>query len=139
MTEIYLIVFSAIGFFVSAYILYSKKFDKPLFCPIGENCDDVVRSRYGKTFGVENTIPGMAFYALVFIYAIGSILNRNIFKEVIVYYSLVGISICSVLFSLYLVYIQKFVLKKWCIYCIVSTIASLFILIILLLFGYKGG
>src|SRR3989338_2108765 len=124
-----LIVLSSIGFLVSAYILYSKKFNKPLFCPLGGNCDDVVKSKYGKTFGVDNTIPGMAYYILILFYAIGLMLNRNLFKEVIVYYSVVGISFGSVLFSLYLIYFQKFVLKKWCYYCIVSTIASILIFI----------
>ena len=131
MQEAYLIILSLIGFSVSAYIFYSKKFNKPLYCPIGENCDDVVKSKYGKTFGIENTIPGMGFYILVLAYSIGSLLNRNVFKEMTVYYLIVGISFASVLFSLYLVYVQKFILKKWCIYCIVSTTVSLFILWVL--------
>ena len=126
MKEIYLIILAFIGFAVSFYIFYSKKHNKPLYCPIGEDCDAVVKSKYGKTFGVENTIPGMAYYALVIAYALLS--NRNIFKEVPVYYFIVGISFASVLFSLYLAYVQKFILKKWCIYCIVSTISSILIL-----------
>jgi uncharacterized membrane protein len=130
-----LLILSIIGFFVSAYILYSKKLNKPLFCPIGENCDYVVRSKYGKTFGIENTIPGIIFYAVIFLYGLVLMLNRNIFKEDIVHYLIVGISIASVLFSLYLVYVQKFILKKWCIYCLVSTAASILILGVLL---YNG-
>jgi len=133
MKQTYLIILSLIGFAVSAYIFYSKKYDKPLFCPIGKNCDEVVRSKYGKTFGIENTIPGMGFYILIFVYAIGLISNRNLFKEAIVYYSLVGISFVSVLFSLYLVYIQKFVLRKWCYYCIISSIASMLIFLIMVM------
>ena len=77
MKELYLIFFSIIGFLVSVYILYSKKFNKPLYCPIGENCDEVVRSKYGKTFGVDNTIPGMAYFAMIFIYAMGLASNRR--------------------------------------------------------------
>ena len=129
MKGIYLIILSIIGFAVSFYIFYTKKYNKPLYCPIGDNCDEVVRSKYGKTFGVDNTIPGMAFYILIFVYAIGGMLNRNIFKEPIIYYSIVGISLGAVLFSAYLAYIQKFVLKKWCYYCIISSVSSLLILI----------
>ena len=127
MKEIYLIILSIIGFLVSAYILYSKKFNKPLYCPIGENCDEVIRSKYGQTFGVDNTIPGMGFYWLILVYALGLLSNRNLFKSDVIYYSVVGISFSSVLFSLYLSYIQKFVLRKWCYYCIVSTITSILI------------
>ena len=132
MKEIYLISLSLIGFAVSFYMYYSKKYGKPLYCPIGGNCDDVIKSKYGKTFGIENTIPGMGYYALIFIYAAGLLSNRNLFKEAVIYYSIVGISLGSVLFSLYLAYIQKFVLRKWCYYCIISTIASLLIFAVII-------
>ena len=130
MKEIFLIILSVVGFSVSFYIFYSKKHDKSLYCPVGENCDEVVKSKYGKTFGTENTIPGMAYYLTIIVYSIS--LNRNLFKGNIIYYFVVSASAASVLFSLYLVYSQKFVLKKWCIYCIVSTIASILILGVLL-------
>ena len=131
MKQTYLIILSLIGFAVSAYMYYSKKFNKPLFCPIGGNCDDVIKSKYGKTFGIENTIPGMGYYLLIFVYALGLISNRNLFKEVIVYYSIVSASIGSVMFSIYLTAVQAFVLKKWCDYCIISTIASLLIFVVI--------
>ncbi|HLC60607.1 MAG TPA: vitamin K epoxide reductase family protein [Candidatus Nanoarchaeia archaeon] len=132
MSPVYLIILSIIGFAVSFYIYYSKKYNKPLYCPIGENCDDVIKSKYGKTFGIENSIPGMGFYFIIVIYAVGLLSNRNIFKEIVIYYSLVGISLVSVLFSLYLTYIQKFVLRKWCYYCIISTISSILIFVVII-------
>ena len=125
-------VLSAIGFAVSFYIYYTKRYSKPMHCLIGENCDAVVKSRYGKTFGIENTIPGMAYYVFIFLYGIFILLNQNIFKADIVYYFIVGASIGSVIFSAYLTAVQAFVLRKWCEYCIVSSIASLMILIALI-------
>ena len=133
MNPIILIALSVIGFAVSFYIFYSKKYDKPMHCMIGQDCDAVVKSKYGKTFGVENTVPGMIYYLLIFAYAAGMLLNRNIFKGNIIYHFLVIASIGSVLFSVYLTAVQAFILKKWCEYCIVSSIASLLILIILIL------
>jgi len=133
MNPLYLIILSLVGFAVSFYIFYSKKYGKPLHCMIGRDCDDVVKSEYGKTFGIENTIPGMAYYLLVFAYGIAVLYDRNVFKESIIYYFLVSAGIGSVLFSAYLTAIQAFVLKKWCEYCIVSSISSLLILLILIL------
>lgn len=132
MKEIYLIILSIIGFAVSFYIYYSKKHNQHLYCITGKDCDAVVYSKYGKTFGIENTIPGMLYYVLIFIYALAVISNRNIFKGNIIYYFVVGAGISSVLFSLYLAGVQAFALKKWCEYCIISTIASLLILIALI-------
>ncbi|MBI2657568.1 vitamin K epoxide reductase family protein [Candidatus Woesearchaeota archaeon] len=133
MNPAYLIVLSVIGFAVSFYIFYSKKYDQPMHCIMGRNCDEVVKSRYGKTFGIENTIPGMAYYVLVFVYGILLLLNRNVFKVNIIYYFIVIASIGSVLFSAYLAAVQAFVLKKWCEYCIVSSVASVLILVVLLI------
>ena len=133
MKEIFLIILSVIGFAVSFYIFYSKKYDKQMYCVIGKDCDAVVKSKYGKTFGIENTIPGMLYYVLIFVYGILLLLNRNVFKGDIVYYSIVSASIGSVMFSIYLTAVQAFVLRKWCEYCIVSSIASVLILVALLI------
>ena len=133
MNPIYLIILSLIGFAVSFYIYYSKKYDKPLHCVIGQDCDAVVKSKYGKTFGIENTIPGMLYHALIFAYGIAALSNRNLFKDNLIYYFVVIASIASVLFAVYLASVQAFVLKKWCEYCIVSSIASLLILLALIL------
>ena len=133
MNPLYLIALSIIGFLVSFYIFYSKKYGRQMHCLIGRDCDAVVKSRYGKTFGVENTIPGMAYYGLIFAYGILLLYDRNLFKGDIIYYFLVIAGIGSVLFSIYLTAVQAFVLKKWCEYCIVSSISSVLILIILIL------
>ena len=133
MNPAHLIILSLIGFTVSFYIFYTKKSNKKMHCIVGENCDAVVKSKYGKTFGVENTIPGMLYYVLIFLYGIIVLSNQNIFKGDIVYYFVVGAGIGSVLFSVYLTAVQAFVLRKWCEYCIVSSIASLLILLVLIL------
>ena len=131
MNPVYLIILSIIGFAVSFYIYYTKKYDKPMYCPIGQDCDAVVKSEYGKTFGIENTVPGMFYFFIIFVYGVGVLANRNLFKANIIYYLIVGASVASVLFSIYLTGVQAFILKKWCEYCIVSSIASLLILLIL--------
>ena len=76
MNPIYLVILSLIGFAVSFYIYYTKKYDKKLHCILGEDCDAVVKSKYGKTFGMENTLPGMLYYALIFAYGIYILLNQ---------------------------------------------------------------
>ena len=131
-TPVYLIILSIVGFAVFFYIYHTKAYNKKLYCIIGQDCDDVVKSKYGKTFGIENTVPGMLYFALIFLYGIAVLSNGNIFKGSLIYYFLVGASIASVLFSVYLTSVQAFVLKKWCEYCIVSSIASVLILTVLI-------
>ena len=132
MKEIFLIALSLIGFAVSFYIYHTKKYNRKMYCIIGENCDEVVKSRYGKTLGMENTVTGMLYFTIIFIYGILLFSNGNIFKGNIIYYFVVSAGIASVLFSIYLTGVQAFVLRKWCEYCVVSSIASVLILIALL-------
>jgi len=132
MNPLYIVILSSIGILDSFYLYYSKKHEKKIVCVIWEDCDAVVKSSYGKTFGIDNAIGGILYYAMIFSYGIVTLLNRNIFKETIVYYLIVIASIGSVLFSIYLTAVQAFVLKKWCEYCIVSSIISLLILLVLI-------
>ena len=131
MKEALLILFSLVGFFISLYIYAVKKRGLALYCIVGKNCDEVIKSRYGKAFGIENTILGMIYYAGIFAYAISILLYGNLFKEVTVYYFVVIASICAAVFSIYLTWVQMFVLKKWCEYCIVSSLCSVLILAVL--------
>lgn len=133
---------SFIGLLVSWYLYYSKTHDKRIYCLMGHDCEEVVRSKYGKTFGIENTLIGMLYYLLIFVYGILLIgieqpvlafLNRNIFIGKLVYYLIVGAGIGSVGFSVYLTAVQAFVLKKWCDYCIISSIVSVLILVVLVI------
>ena len=131
MNPFHLFALSIIGFSVSLYLYNSKINNKKIFCLMGRDCDEVVKSTYGQTFGIENTLIGIIYFVLIFIYGILS-LNGNVFKGTLIYYFIVSASFASVLFSVYLTGVQAFVLKKWCDYCIVSSVTSLLILVVLL-------
>src|SRR3989344_8278175 len=131
MNPVYLIILAVIGFLVSLYLYYAKTYNKKMYCLSKHDCDAVVKSKYGRTFGIENTLFGMLYYLMIFAYGIAFLFDRNLFKGMYVYYFLVGSSAASVLYSIYLTGVQAFVLKKWCDYCIISSIASVLILIAL--------
>lgn len=126
-TQIYIIiaVLSFLGFVVSLFI-YSKT---NKFCRKGENCDLVIGSKYGKIFGIDLSIYGVIYYLI------------NLFLTIIIYFSLFSSYINIVplvliltivlgfIFSLYLLYIQLFVIKKICKKCTVVFFVNLFLLI----------
>ena len=131
MNSRYLIILAVIGFAVSFYLYYAKTYNKKIYCILKHDCDAVVKSKYGRTFGVENTLFGMLYYLMIIAYGITLILDGNLFKGIYVYYFIVGSSAASVIYSIYLTGVQAFVLKKWCDYCIISSVASILILITL--------
>lgn len=118
------------GFFVARHIYKHKKPNAaPLVCPLKLDCDTVVHSDYSKFFGIPVEILGMIYY--VFISASYLIL---IFFLHSLPFILVGflafLSVVAFLFSLYLIGVQIFVLKKGCFWCFVS--AFICVLIFLL-------
>ena len=131
MNSITLTILAIIGFAVSFYLHYTKAYNKKIYCISKHDCDAVVKSKYGKTFGIENTLFGMLYYLMIFAYGIAILFDRNLFKPNIIYYFIVGSSAASVLYSIYLTGVQAFVLKKWCDYCIVSSITSVLVLVVL--------
>lgn len=117
-----------LGLANAGYIWWKRSKGKKLECLIGGgDCDAVVNSKYNSMFGVSNEVMGMVFYAGV----TGAILFINLMTTSIQGISLVVvltiIESAALLFSLILTFIQAFVLKQWCEYCIMAGIINAFI------------
>jgi len=125
--KISIIVLSTIGFSISFYIYNKKKKKKKMICPRRSNCDTVIHSDYSRVLGIKVEILGMIYYAFMaaaylssFFVPLWSLQTGMI---------ILGISMSSVLFSIYLVSIQAFIVRQWCIWCLSSAIISLLIFI----------
>ena len=117
------------GFGVAFYIYYIKKHGRQLVCPVGSNCNAVINSRYSKFFGVPIEYGGMFYYATIFFVYVVLIFVPHLVSE----FFLAGLIIFTAfafLFSLYLLFAQAFLLRQWCIWCILSAVLSIVIFII---------
>lgn len=120
----WLLFFSLAGFWVSWYIYRKKKKNQPLVCLIGKDCNQVVWSKYNAMFGIPNEVVGMVYYSAT---AAGALFLGNgvfVFFGIPVWSALViagGVATSS---SIILLFIQAFILRRWCDYCIVSTIIT---------------
>ena len=99
---------------------------KTSFCDFGEsfNCDLVNRSQYSTILGVPVAVIGLCGYLLILLLATG---YRNKAETGIF------LRVCcttGLAFSLYLTYIEKFVLSAWCILCL-SSLGIIFVLAML--------
>lgn len=120
------------GFLISFYIYKKKKTKKKLICPRRSNCETVIHSDYSKILGIPVEVLGMIYY--FFISSSYIVISIFGFWSSYVSVALVGVSMCSVLFSIYLVSIQMFVLKHWCIWCLSSAFVSILIFILSFLY-----
>ncbi len=124
------IVFAAAGGLgVALYIYYTKRCHKQLVCPVGSDCNAVITSRYSKFFGVSLEYWGMIYYAVIIAAYIALIFASRLFSDFFLT-GLIMVTAAAFLFSLYLLFVQAFLLRQWCIWCLLSAILSVMIFII---------
>ncbi len=128
---IFLLGFS--GFMVARHIYKHKKpGHSPLVCPIKFDCHAVVHSDYSKFFGVPLEILGMIYYALIFASYLFFVFMPEALPEFLIGF-LILISFLAFIFSIYLVFVQIFILRKGCSWCFVSAFISTLIFILAVL------
>ena len=89
---------------------------RKMFCVIGGDCQAVVESKYGKSFGVKNELWGSLYYLSLILFHPYTLL-------------LLSLSFIAALFSLYLLFLQAVVLKKYCSWCLLAIFINLAIFI----------
>lgn len=119
-SKIHAIVFAVLGFigFADATYLAAKFYlGTPIPCSItGGGCDIVTKSVYGSIAGIPISVFGALYYVTVVVLALIALDRRS--NRPLTFASLlvtVGFTI-----SLILLYIQAFVLRSFCLYCLVS-------------------
>lgn len=127
-----------LGFLDTGYLLW-KRYGRPgtpLICPIGENCQQVLDSRYGSLLGFRNEFLGLGYYALLLLaLALAKQGSALTFKGAVIEPLGFAMIIAAVafIFSTALTAIQIFVLKNYCSYCLFANGLNAFIFIALVL------
>lgn len=113
-----ILVLSGLGvintLYLSAHVL-SKKPVKCLWFP-PEWCQKVQYSPYSRTFGIPNPFAGLAMYVVILL------LTVMFATGVISFTPIYWIIVVGFLFSLYFTFIQAFVLRAFCTWCVVSAL-----------------
>lgn len=121
--ETLFLVLSVLGIADAAYLTYKHTRKQPLMCPIGSDCSVVTESSWGHIFGVRNEVLGLLYYGGLCASMLGVLFVPGFAQNFLPYLPwFVG---SGVLFSLFLVFVQAFVIKKYCFYCLISAGISL--------------
>jgi protein-disulfide isomerase/rhodanese-related sulfurtransferase len=113
------LILALLGTFDSLYLLwiYTSP-SRPMVC-LGTGCDAVRLSAYSHLGGVPMPVFGVAGYVLVVLLIIAeSLVSAPLAIEV--RYALAGATGFGFLFSLYLEYLQGFVIHAFCAWCVTS-------------------
>ncbi|HEV7424085.1 MAG TPA: vitamin K epoxide reductase family protein [Candidatus Paceibacterota bacterium] len=127
--RIVIFVLGVCGFMVAKHIRNHKTKNTPLVCPIGFDCHSVVHSDYSKFLGMPVEFLGMMYYALISLAYLFFIFAPNVLTVHMVSFFAV-LSLAAFIFSLYLIAVQIFVLKKGCSWCIGSALISALIFVL---------
>lgn len=120
------LILSVIGFLLSIYLTYLHYTEgQSAFCSQGSDCDVVRQSSYSSILGIPVALLGAVGYALIFWFSYVSISKR------MGWLLLYTISLAGFIFSAYLTYIELFVIKAICPYCVVSAVIMTIIFIII--------
>ena len=126
--EFLLYPLSLLGLTISVYVWVSQRFNKPIACWT-RDCDRVIRSPYSRLLGVHNSAIGLWLFLLIFFMTLLHDLGWEPWPK-LTSSTLIALSFIGILVSLYLTYIQLFVLKGLCNWCLTSALLILAIFIL---------
>lgn len=120
----------ALGMVVAGYLTYIEVTQTSAVCgPVGD-CNTVQQSEYARLFGILPVgLLGMVGYVLI----TGAYLVKNYGAEQwkqLASNSLVGMVLFGVLFSIYLTYLEIFVIQAVCLWCLSSAVISTLLLLL---------
>ena len=115
--KIFLAVF-IIGL-ISSIVLYSNSLTG--ICDPGKGCDVVNSSTYGKTFGVSNSLYGIFIFSFMILLTAFHMKKPNSHTRKILHLTIIIGSAVAV----YFLYLQLFVIKAICNFCILVDISLL--------------
>ena len=111
-------------------VLYDFK-PLPEICSVGEGCYVVKNSAYNTLlFNIPNEYLGLVFFLFMFSLTAYQMAKPSEKKD---FFINSGIVLASI-FALYSIYLQVFVIKAYCKYCMVIDISSLLALVYVLAF-----
>ncbi|KKR88649.1 MAG: hypothetical protein UW43_C0002G0079 [Candidatus Yanofskybacteria bacterium GW2011_GWA1_44_21] len=113
-------VFSFLGLLDAGYLTASHYMAFDPGCTVFGDCDTVLKSQYSKLFGIPVQAFGVVYYLIIFILSIIIIDTGNLKMA----RNLGWLTILGLAASVYFMFLQTFVIKAYCQYCVASAATS---------------
>jgi len=125
------VALGALGILVSGYLTLKRLSGGSLACTRWAQCDVVNSSPYATIGGVPVAFIGLAGYLVLFGLAAVAVLTQEVRRRQALWASFI-LSVGGLLFSIYLTYLELYVIQALCSWCVASAI-------IILLLALVGG
>ena len=115
------VVLSGLGIFISGYLVIKRFTGGSLACSRWAQCDVVNNSVYSQFYGMPVSVLGLAGYLLLLALALAALWTTGCTQRRILLLSLL-LSVGGVGFSVYLTYLEIYVIEALCAWCVASAI-----------------
>jgi uncharacterized membrane protein len=131
-----MLALAAIGFIDAGYLAVEHFLNRVPPCSIISGCEKVTSSEYSVIFGVPMALLGALYYLAVIL---ALVLYLDMRRDWMIKWT-ARVTAFGFVFSLWLVYLQLFVIKAICQYCMLSALSStgLFVIGILVLRSHRA-
>jgi uncharacterized membrane protein/thiol-disulfide isomerase/thioredoxin len=121
-TSWFIPILCLVGLFVAGYLAYVETARVAAVCgPVGD-CNTVQQSEYARLFGILPIgVMGLAGYIMILIAWLGARFGRN-GVEHLAALTLLGMTFAGTLFSVYLTFLEPFVIGATCAWCLTSAV-----------------
>lgn len=123
------VIISFGGLVICRSIYVKRNTGHPLIAPIGTKGNVVLSSGFSKLFNVPVEIIGALYYTIIVLSYSAFIANPE-FHGPGAALVILELTVVALIYSLYLIVVQTFVLKNWCFLCLLSALICLFIFLI---------
>jgi len=119
-TRYLLFIIAILGLLVSGYLFATYVLGGPIICDGSGGCEIVRASEYSTMFGLPTPTYGLLFYLVL---ALGALLATPE-RAGQLHLPLVLVTGLGAAVSVYLTYIEAFVIEAWCLWCVISALLS---------------
>ncbi len=129
-------VLALLGTAISGYLTYIHYQALNSICLFGAKCDTVLTSQYSTMWGVPLSLFGLVMYIVLLALSLFSLRAKGDWEDRLAL-GTYAVALSGILFTVYLYYLEIFVLHAFCSWCMVSSIvlASIFVLSVINLFS----
>lgn len=119
-----------LGFLDSLYLTIEHYLGTVPSCSVIAGCEKVLTSQYSELFGLPVALLGVAYYFAVFALAGGYLAVKH--AALLLYAA--SVPFFGLVWTIWFLYVQAFVLRAFCLYCLLSAAITLALVFLSLLF-----
>ncbi len=124
------VTLAVIGALIATYMTIYKWTDNNTMCLGSGDCATVNDSAYSEIFGIPVALVGVGGYLAILAVLLLEKYGKNKFLKDNGLMAVFGLGVGGFGFTLYLVYVEAFILKAWCPFCVASQITMTILFII---------